>query len=267
MDRISRHEIMRLNFPVRCELIRDRVTNLAEYFEVLTPILNRNITYWFRGHYDITWTLVPSALRFNTKRQRQAALNLLEDFRRIAEIKLDRPPRQDEALKWLQLAQHYGIPTRLLDWTESAIFALYFATVLPADNQIETNGIVFLINPEHLSSLAKLNGFSHANHVDDRTVERYLRLGPNQRANGTRIIAIKPIWNSERLMMQRGVFTLHGSKRFDLDNTQAPSLVGIPILKDSKERLRNELNQIGIDEMTIFPELEHACNCLKKQIR
>jgi len=52
---------------------------------------------------------------------------------------------------------------------------------------------------------------------------------------------------------------LHGNKNFSIDKTQAPSLVGIPILREMKESLRNELDRIGVDEITMFPELEYAC--------
>ena len=65
-------------------------------------------------------------------------------------------------------------------------------------------------------------------------------------------------------MMQRGVFTLHGS-RFEIDPQIVTSLVAIPVLKDTKLRLRSELQRVGVDEMTLFPELEHACNHLKRR--
>jgi hypothetical protein len=58
-------------------------------------------------------------------------------------------------------------------------------------------------------------------------------------------------------MLQKGVFTLHGS-RFDLDKDQAPSLVALPIVREAKGQLLVELERIGVDEMTIFPELEHS---------
>jgi hypothetical protein len=63
-------------------------------------------------------------------------------------------------------------------------------------------------------------------------------------------------------MAQKGVFTLHGQTAA-LDRRQAPSLVAAPILREHKSQLRMELERIGVDEMTIFPELEHACRFLK----
>ena len=60
------------------------------------------------------------------------------------------------------------------------------------------------------------------------------------------------------------VFTLYGS-RFEIDPSVVPSLVAIPILKEVKHGLREELQRIGVDEMTLFPELEHACIHLRRR--
>ena len=221
--------------------------------------------FWFRGHGDVTWSLTPTALRYGTVGEREAALLLQRQFRRVAEIKLPRPPAPHEQLKWMQLAQHYGIPTRLLDWTESATFALYFACEHSHD---ESDGIVFLFNPQHLSRLRRRTRQTSLDaHLDEELIKGYFDLVPRARKGGLPTISIEPVWNSERLMLQRGVFTLHGSLQFSLDAKQAPSLVGIPVLKEAKPVLREELGRIGVDEMTIFPELEHACRHLKRSAR
>jgi hypothetical protein len=92
----------------------------------------------------------------------------------------------------------------------------------------------------------------------------YLRTGARRTPRGRNPVAINPVWNSERLILQRGVFTLHG-KKFDLDSGGVSSLAAIPILKEFKQKLRAELQRIGVDEMTLFPELEHSCVHLKRK--
>ncbi len=265
-SKLNASELKRLNCPVDCKLSDQRINDLADYLATVSALLDTKETYWSRGHADITCTLTPSALRMQNVDQCEAALRLLGDFKRLAEFKLRRPPAAKDGLQWMQIAQHFGIPTRLLDWTESAIFALYFACLSSNGKKDESDGVVFVFNPRHLS---RLPGGSRKSSLDgplpEKLIGRYIRLGARKRQRGLPTIAINPVWNSERLMMQRDAFTLHGSTRFEIDRTQAPSLVGIPIVKDAKPRIRSELDRIGIDEITMFPELEHICKTLKRR--
>ncbi|MCC6680496.1 MAG: FRG domain-containing protein [Phycisphaeraceae bacterium] len=216
---------------------------------------------WFRGHADLRWRLAPSALRFRKKRDVQKALCLLAEFRRIADFRINRPPPFNDGLKWTQLAQHYGLPTRLLDWTSNAAIALYFACLLP-----ENDGMVFVMDPTELN-IHVLRGDRRLldPEEDQNIIKRYLKLPPEQNPRGQkRTIAIQPIINSERIQLQRGAFTLHGNRECDLTADQAPSLCFIPILSEHKLTLLTQLGAIGIDELSIFPEPEHICSHLKR---
>jgi len=63
-------------------------------------------------------------------------------------------------------------------------------------------------------------------------------------------------------MAQQGAFTLHGSRNFTLTFEQAPSIVRFTIRSENKENLLHELERVGINEMSIFPEPEHMCHYL-----
>jgi hypothetical protein len=261
MGILTREELKRFaKSPVKCSRLRQKVTSLADFLAVISDAIRTEEPFWFRGHEDVRFSLTPSALRFSEHSSRAKALGLMADFKRVADLKLRRPPARENELEWTQIAQHNGLPTRLLDWTESATTALYFACLKDG-----TDGLVFILNPIDLNRLS-YRGTPRVldPQQDAEVILKYLRMGVQRTHGGRNPIAIYPVWNSERLIMQKGVFTLHG-KRFDLDSGDVSSLAAIPILKESKPRLRAELQRIGVDEMSLFPELEHSCAHLKRR--
>jgi len=244
-----------------CNMVDYKIENLSDFLSVFSSLLHKDEIFWFRGHADLDWELKPSALRYRTETERNKAFNLLSTFKRLVEMKLQRPPDPEDELKWVQLAQHYGLPTRLLDWTENAAIALYFACLRP-----DRNGLVFALNPVDLNkSVDPRRPRVFDVNKDSALIDSYLYLtGQLDPKNGFKTIAIHPTWNSERIMLQQGVFTLHGSKVFMLSGKQAPSLVYMPILRKFKKGLLAELERIGVSEMSIFPEPEHLCTYLRK---
>jgi hypothetical protein len=104
-------------------------------------------------------------------------------------------------------------------------------------------------------------------HNDASIIQPFLTLDGSTKARGRHTIAINPTWNTERIAMQQGAFTLHGSRKFELCDKQASSLIYVPILREHKSPLLSELERVGIGEMFIFPEPEHVCAHLKRNAK
>jgi len=88
---------------------------------------------WFRGQASAKWPLLPKAYRrkgtdhFERERHR--------DFKLSAPTLLNGVPgyrTPASALEWMCLMQHHGLSTRLIDWTETATIALWFAVEGPS---------------------------------------------------------------------------------------------------------------------------------------
>lgn len=206
--------------------------------------------------------LVPSLYRSADGRERYSDPEVRTEFKRRAlPLVAERPPRDD--WEWHFLMQHYGAPTRLLDWTDSALVALYFAIAsYPANPHRGTpRPAVWALNPWQLNEKAGIR-FVGPLISDWREAETYL--GPAY--GGDRPprypIALDPTFIAQRMLVQHSHFTLHGhdargidEMREDLNLANALLKIEISSADESVKILRQRVALLGISETTIFPDL------------
>src|SRR6185436_478407 len=124
------------------------ISLIEELTEEWTPKnVNWYLQLWFRGHANKDWELKPGLHRLEDDApgmgdEYYSEAQLMETFKLRAPTYLERQPSTD--WEWLFLMQHYGLRTRLLDWTESSLIALYFAV---RDNMGDVDGCVWVMSP------------------------------------------------------------------------------------------------------------------------
>ncbi|WP_221031245.1 FRG domain-containing protein [Actomonas aquatica] len=104
---------------------------------------------WFRGHERSNYELTPGMLR-NSLRRSGRYVDEVSLVRHFKAMNPDAAPANASDFEWLVTMQHYLTPTRLLDWTENLLVALYFAVRNPAYDD-EADAALWLLNARRLN--------------------------------------------------------------------------------------------------------------------
>jgi len=218
---------------------------------------------WYRGHAvgSSDWKLTPSAFRQfpSIENERAATMN----FCRRAPSRHTSTPKQNDYAAWLCLMQHYGLPTRLLDWTESVLVAAYFAV---SDLSIKTDAAIFALSPIKLNRSAELSGIPML--TNPELLGRVLPAFGGQEKEDD-IVATIMSDVDQRMFIQQAVFTLHTSRRplEELQQSDACLHKGV-IPAGAKERIEWELRICGVSRAKLFPDLANlAVELVDQQIR
>lgn len=240
------------------------IKSISELLNILQEdIGSYNEDVWYRGQGSVDWQLVPGIFRYSTK---YSETSLLTRFKQSASLLIDTSPKDD--FDWLFLMQHYGVPTRLLDWTESPLIALYFAVSEEENDKFDS--ALWMLKPIELNKLANIKT-TEKNYIpsfDDEYLENY----NIQNVNSNKRVEMSPVAtiatrNNSRIQAQLGVFTIHHLDKKPLDEfCTEKEIVKYIIPKGSKASLRKELDLLSVNKFSLFPELSSIGEILKKKL-
>ena len=216
---------------------------------------------WWRGHSLSSWALRPSIYRVEDSGYRYEQ-NIANLFIQKSRMRHQNTPSETDIPGWFFLMQHYGLPTRILDWTESILFATYFA--VRDEKYHDKDGALWALDGANLNE-DQFDRHSFAS-VGDSPVSTLFReaLRGTKGEPTTVVAAISSKHVDTRMMVQLAQFTIHGTADpiEKLPNNEK-FLAKMIVPSSAKKSLKALLGLFGISEATLFPDLEH----LAKELR
>ncbi|SEJ16786.1 FRG domain-containing protein [Cyclobacterium xiamenense] len=243
------------------EISIKNVSELTEYFKYL--LSETHVIWWFRGHSDYSWKLLPSLWREYSKTQESY---MTREFLFKARARTTLFPGAGDNSGWLSLMQHHGLPTRLLDWSKSPLIALYFAVNdyhRHSNISSEKDACIWMLCPGQMNEY-----FGHENLIypvdSNSSLELINQAFYTDRNDNLGVIATSAIETHKRIIMQQSAFTIH-SETNSLESLQPNSnwLRKIKIPQNTLAEIAFELEILGIKLSSVFPDLDN----LSKEIK
>jgi hypothetical protein len=141
---------------------------------------------------------------------------------------------------WLALGQHYGLPTRLLDWTENPLAALWYSFIKRDTTEEYRVVWCFVVDEKDI-------------------VTPTLKLSPYTQ---DRTKVFKPDHITSRIVAQTAWFTVHknlkdkGFISLDKNRTYVDSLVKINFPNNVRKKTLQQLDKLGVNAATLFPDMD-----------
>jgi hypothetical protein len=223
----------------------------------------------FRGQASDRDTLTTSLRRLGGDYP-QLEGHLLRNFRKYA---YRDATARDSLWNWLALAQHHGLPTRLLDWTYSPLVALHFAT--EDTDRYEEDGVIWCVDfvkthqflPNKLQERLREEG-SNVFTVEmlDQVARSLAEFG--ELAKEAFVVFVEPPSLDDRIVNQFAVFAVMSNAVASMDEwlEKRPELCRRIVLPASlKWEVRDKLDQANVTERVLFPGLDGLSRWLKRQ--
>lgn len=248
------------------------ITNIGEYLERCLHLTRQSKNQlWFRGHRSAGYSLLPGLYR-NPVPIADGRGNpvpptfvghssgivfsypnfaaMLIEFKRLAAPHLTAMARRPaDDFEWIFLMQHYGVRTRLLDWSTDPLIALYFAV----KGENSSDAMVHLLDPVGCNK--ETVGVPSVISLNEGDWNHYVEPGES---GSDFPICVAPAHIDPRVIAQSSMFTLHGFYMKCLDDYYPVQqhLNNIRIDGDAVTSIRSDLEALGYHGARVFPGLD-----------
>lgn len=204
-----------------------RIQSFIELHQVIDGYNARTVIY--RGMKSVNFPLIPKIGRVTPpdfmKSREKNELEILRLFKERAFQYLDFTPTSD--WDWLAIGQQYGLPTRLLDWTDNPLVACFFAV----SESSSDNSVIYAYHNDTYITVEK-----HRNPFTYRDVGKFI-----------------PTHLVQRITTQGGLFTVHPTPYQPFESEDMERII---IPNRIRTELMNTLNKYGVNKFALFPGLD-----------
>lgn len=257
-----------MNYPIK----NFKTWNSAREF--LSSLLANK--WFFRGQGNANWNLITSFDRYKLHSDPLKLEDyLITEFKRSALHFLQPSLIPTNTLEWLALMQHYGAPTRLLDFTTSPYVAAYIAASELKEEH--DRFAIWAINPAIFKSatIEKLN-FQHNFDIESISHTFQENRGFDDvfiKGGYTFVYPVEPYLMNERYRLQQAKFLIAGNVHLTFEQNLLETMAAINMMdaivkvtlpKRLKPEVLYELNSMNVNSATLFPGLDGYARLLKE---
>lgn len=222
---------------------------------------------WFRGHSESVWELKSKVQRDDFCKAAKEALSEPEDYEQsifnqfITQGAHLLPPNLTRTETYF-LSQHYGLPTRLLDWSTNPLTAIFFAVI---DNP-QNDGAIYMF-----FARGEFDGHEEGDIVyqnDEKVTLQVDLLFKRESSKNPRArypLRIIPSSQSGRILQQGSRFTYHFPVGIPLETQLNKNIFKYIVPAGCKNEILNDLQMLGVHWANLFPDIEHIVKELKRQ--
>ncbi|PAD21309.1 FRG domain-containing protein [Terribacillus saccharophilus] len=224
---------------VEIEEKRIYIQNLID-FMVITMSANSSSNL-YRGQANALWDLEPSIIRGKAIPDKEAVI--YQEIQQANHLEFIDEDFKNNACNM----QHYGVPTRLLDWTENSLHALYFACV--SQDNISEDGKVYIINSPDIINInadesSIINYFLRYKYIKDKDSKKIITNHFKKIAfNNKRYTFFKTKYYNNRIKSQQGCFSIY----YDQSEEEAIEVRNL-LYKELKETLDKRFRDLINDQ-------------------
>jgi hypothetical protein len=258
-----------------------QIATLREFTEWIESRMAVAGHLWYRGCGELKHELTPSLYRHPTitsvKDLIELEAQIMTRFRERALPYLERSVAED--WDFLFLMQHYGVPTRLLDWTENPYVALFFALTTASRSKADPTvydspACVWVMQPIDWNRFA-LATISYSGEILSTTRAQLKGYAPGASFDMMNLypVAMYGAHNSRRIVAQRGVFAISGNNMKGMETIYedhsfpGDSLHRLELPEAAIPALLQSTLDIGFVDSVIFPDLDGLAREIKRHFK